>query len=253
MREFSSGLDTKLNYGQNLSSLLGISTAFVDPIGTPTLDAKQMNRLLEIHSTSRSGKGSSTTSRFGLKWNAVSQGSQTYSRTLYRIAWNRLHSLRPLRLVFSKLPDSYLIILQYLYLLFDEENPLHSDDSNYVFTTEGHILTLEPQYTKPMSAVRRKLRGAENHQCPTYSPGSTFQKHPNLGQGIVGGVRSRRDVEYARYLTDGTASELERAAWSPYGFCDIPKVEIFVRLCHDLLTTQRLKRLIPVLRLRPVS
>jgi mannosidase alpha-like ER degradation enhancer 1 len=131
--------------------------------------------------------------------------------------------------------------------LFDEENPIHSDDSNYVFTTEGHILTLEPKYTKPMSAVRRKLRGAENHQCPAYTPGLAFQKHSNLEGGIVGGIQSRRDVEYARFLTDGTATELEQAAWSPYGYCDIPNVEIFVRLCHDPLLIPRLKRLISVL------
>lgn len=116
--------------------------------------------------------------------------------------------------------------------MFDEENLLHDDDSNYVFTTEGHILTLDPKYTKPMSVVRRKLRGAENHRCPAYTPGPAFQKQSNLGGGIVGGIQSRRDVEYARFLTDGIASELERAAWSPYGFCDIPKVEVFVRLCH---------------------
>ncbi|KAF9780244.1 alpha mannosidase-like protein [Thelephora terrestris] len=126
--------------------------------------------------------------------------------------------------------------LKYLYLLFDEENLLHDDDSNYVFTTEGHILILDPKYTKPMSAVRRKLRGAENHQCPAYTPGITFQRKSNLGGGITGGIQSRRDVEYARFLTDGIASELERAAWSPYGFCDIPKVEVFSYdfvLSHD--------------------
>jgi mannosidase alpha-like ER degradation enhancer 1 len=131
--------------------------------------------------------------------------------------------------------------------LFDEENPLHGDDSNYVFTTEGHILTLEPKYTKPMSAVRRKLRGAENHRCPAYTPGLAFQKHSNVSGGIMGGIQFRRDVEYARYLTDGIPSELERAAWSPYGFCDIPRVEIFVRLCHIPPFVPRLKRLISVL------
>jgi len=98
-----------------------------------------------------------------------------------------------------------------------------------------------------MSAVRRKLRGAENHQCPAYTPGLAFQKHSNLEGGIVGGILSRRDVEYARFLADGAASELEQAAWSPYGYCDIPKVEIFVSLCNDPLLTPRLKHLISVL------
>ena len=63
----------------------------------------------------------------------------------------------------------------------------------------------------------------------------------------MGGIQFRRDMEYARFLTDGTASELEQAAWSPYGYCDIPQVETFVRLRHDLLLMPRLKRLISVL------
>ncbi|KAJ2645750.1 hypothetical protein GGH99_008182, partial [Coemansia sp. RSA 1285] len=37
--------------------------------------------------------------------------------------------------------------LKYLYLLFDEENPLHKSHSHYVFTTEGHLLL-------PLSPVR---------------------------------------------------------------------------------------------------
>jgi len=41
--------------------------------------------------------------------------------------------------------------IKYLYLLFDETNPLHKDDSNYIFTTEGHILTLGSEHLKPLS------------------------------------------------------------------------------------------------------
>ena len=63
----------------------------------------------------------------------------------------------------------------------------------------------------------------------------------------MGGVQSRRDAEYARFLTEGTASELEQAAWSPYGHCDIPEVEVFVRLRHDPLLILRLKHFISVL------
>lgn len=45
--------------------------------------------------------------------------------------------------------------LKYLYLLFDEENPLAGSDSNIVFSTEGHILTLNKSQLRPMSQSRR--------------------------------------------------------------------------------------------------
>jgi ER degradation enhancer, mannosidase alpha-like 1 len=48
--------------------------------------------------------------------------------------------------------------LKYLYLLFDEENPLASSDSNLIFTTEGHILTLNATHLRPMSKSRRLSR-----------------------------------------------------------------------------------------------
>ncbi|KAI8924474.1 glycoside hydrolase [Entophlyctis helioformis] len=36
--------------------------------------------------------------------------------------------------------------LKYLYLLFDEDNPINKLDSNFVFTTEGHFLPLPRKY-----------------------------------------------------------------------------------------------------------
>ncbi|KAK0191006.1 alpha mannosidase-like protein [Armillaria mellea] len=108
--------------------------------------------------------------------------------------------------------------LKYLYLLFDEENPLHSDDSNYVFTTEGHILTLGQEHIKPMSSARRKTRKIMNHQCPAYAPASS---------GLVKGIRSRGDIDYARELVSILPTEAERSAWSIYGWCERPKADLF--------------------------
>ncbi|OCT85742.1 ER degradation enhancing alpha-mannosidase like protein 1 L homeolog isoform X1 [Xenopus laevis] len=34
---------------------------------------------------------------------------------------------------------------KYLYLLFDEDNPLHRVDNKYLFTTEGHLIPLDPR------------------------------------------------------------------------------------------------------------
>ncbi|KAJ7283733.1 alpha mannosidase-like protein [Mycena rebaudengoi] len=110
--------------------------------------------------------------------------------------------------------------LKYLFLLFDEDNPLHKDDSNYVFTTEGHLLTLGSKHLKPTS-VRRKMRKVETHQCPAYRP---FRRN---GTGLTLGVRSRGDVDYARELVSMTASDSDKIAWSPWGWCERPHVNLF--------------------------
>ncbi|KAF7352860.1 alpha-1,2-Mannosidase [Mycena venus] len=112
--------------------------------------------------------------------------------------------------------------LKYLFLLFDEENPLHKDDSNYVFTTEGHLLTLGRQHLKPTPFTRRKMRHIETHQCPVYLPFS--QKGSS---GLVMGIRSRGDVDYARELLAQPASDVDQDAWSESGWCERPLVNLF--------------------------
>ncbi|KAJ7499000.1 alpha mannosidase-like protein [Mycena latifolia] len=108
--------------------------------------------------------------------------------------------------------------LKYLFLLFDENNPLHRDDSNYVFTTEGHLLTLGSEHLKP---ARRKMRKIEDHQCPAYRP---FSQN---GSGLSMGIRSRGDVDYARELLSQAPSDVDQAAWSASGWCERPHVNLF--------------------------
>ncbi|KIY73681.1 glycoside hydrolase family 47 protein [Cylindrobasidium torrendii FP15055 ss-10] len=110
--------------------------------------------------------------------------------------------------------------LKYLYLIFDEDNFLHSDDSNYVFTTEGHILTLPTEHIRPVPAYRKTTRKVLNHQCPAYKP---FQD-----LGLVRHMLGRLDVDYSRALVDIPASELEQMLWSPDGWCKRPRVDLFV-------------------------
>lgn len=117
--------------------------------------------------------------------------------------------------------------LKYLYLLFDEENPLHSDDSNYVFTTEGHILTLNLNQMKPPSPARKKLRTIDAHQCPAYTPFITVYDNYKKTSGLVQGIRARPEVDYARHLVGNIASEVDKAYWSPYGWCEKPKPELY--------------------------
>lgn len=114
-----------------------------------------------------------------------------------------------------------------MFLLFDEENPLHSDDSNYVLTTEGHILFLEKELLKPISPARRLMRREENHQCPAYEPvlaGYDWVTDTGLTQGI----RSRTDVDYARYLTGMAPEKADAYVASPDGWCETPHVDLFV-------------------------
>ncbi|EPS95376.1 hypothetical protein FOMPIDRAFT_146232 [Fomitopsis schrenkii] len=117
--------------------------------------------------------------------------------------------------------------LKYLYLLFDEDNPIHSDDSNYVLSTEGHILWLEPGQVQPMSAVRRKLRGAEHHHCPAYAPPLVAFDDDTLEHGLTAGIRARADAEYIRELIGVKPNEHDMQWWSESGWCEIPKPHLF--------------------------
>lgn len=65
--------------------------------------------------------------------------------------------------------------LKYLYLLFDEDNPIAGSDSNIVFSTEGHILTLNAEQLRPMSKSRRLSKKVSDAMSPT-----TFQVNSSL-------------------------------------------------------------------------
>lgn len=104
---------------------------------------------------------------------------------------------------------------------------LHSDDSNYVFTTEGHILTLGRDHIRPVPPARRKLRKIVNHQCPAYTPLT------GLRAGLVGGIRWRPDMDYARELVGVPANDIDQSFWSPTGWCDRPKVDAFVSVLYQ--------------------
>ncbi|OBZ71803.1 ER degradation-enhancing alpha-mannosidase-like protein 1 [Grifola frondosa] len=117
--------------------------------------------------------------------------------------------------------------LKYLYLLFDEANPINGDDSNFVFTTEGHILSLDRNRIKPLSSVRRKLRRVEHVQCPAYQPIIIAYDDWDSENGMSGGIRSRPDVDYVRELIGIRPTDIDIQAWSPSGWCAIPKVDLY--------------------------
>ncbi len=94
---------------------------------------------------------------------------------------------------------------QYLALLFDDEHPLHSDDSNTIFTTEGHILTLNSTHLKPASKVRREVRGPEHVECSSYPPPPIWLS-TSANHSLSAGVRSRGDFEWARNVATALLS-----------------------------------------------
>ncbi|KZW03978.1 alpha-mannosidase [Exidia glandulosa HHB12029] len=116
--------------------------------------------------------------------------------------------------------------LKYLYLLFDEHNPINKDDSNFVFTTEGHVLHLNSTHIKPPSAARRKLRPVDSSQCPPYE-----QRHLNLqkanNSAFMGGIRSLPEFEFGRHLLgilpSSKLAEDDEPYWMHDGWCEKPK------------------------------
>ncbi|KND02462.1 hypothetical protein, variant [Spizellomyces punctatus DAOM BR117] len=66
--------------------------------------------------------------------------------------------------------------LKYLYLLFDEDNFVHVNDGNHVFTTEGHFLSLSYDLLKHESDTRRPdnstrpPRPSSQPMCDRYMP-----------------------------------------------------------------------------------
>ncbi|KAH9853805.1 alpha-mannosidase [Lenzites betulinus] len=147
--------------------------------------------------------------------------------------------------------------LKYLFLLFDEENQLHADDSHWVFTTEGHILTLDNALLRPISPARRKLRRVESLQCPAYSSPVLVYDEPHnhsRDSGLTGGITTRGDFEYARQLVGRVASENETRWWDPDGWCVLPKHDPytynFVLSAHGEVAVEDLspsaEKLVPV-------
>ncbi|KAG6837560.1 hypothetical protein H0H93_007741 [Arthromyces matolae] len=107
-----------------------------------------------------------------------------------------------------------------------KNNPLHSDDSNFVFTTEGHILSLDRQSSKLPSTPRKRRRQIDHYQCPAYRPFVQGSKS-GVMDGLVRGIRSRPDYEYARSLVNVTPSQRDFETWSPSGWCEKPHVDLF--------------------------
>jgi len=64
------------------------------------------------------------------------------------------------------------------------------------------------------------MRTIENHQCPVYAPFTN-------GNKLFQGVQHRADVEYARHLVGRLPTATDTDFWSPNGWCEKPKAELY--------------------------
>lgn len=72
------------------------------------------------------------------------------------------------------------------------------------------------------------MRNIENHQCPAYHPYIHKRSQSGNDVGLVQGIQSRGDAEYARELVALLPNDVEKKIWSPDGWCERPKVDLFV-------------------------
>ncbi|CAG8499935.1 8066_t:CDS:10 [Paraglomus occultum] len=89
--------------------------------------------------------------------------------------------------------ESFLLseTFKYLYLLFDIDNKFNTLDSNVVFTTEAHILTLSSTYLKfRPSILQNQDPSLAMPTCPRYIP----------QPGLLSSILDRPDADYARVL-----------------------------------------------------
>jgi mannosidase alpha-like ER degradation enhancer 1 len=117
--------------------------------------------------------------------------------------------------------------LKYLYLIMDEANPFNHDGSNFVFTTEGHLLAVPRDKIRAPPAIRRKLRSHSRPTCPAYDPQTSLKQFSPLAVS----VQQRTDAEYARALAGLVMDEeyaLKRGLWMPEGICEVPQADDYV-------------------------
>ncbi|KAG0203390.1 alpha mannosidase-like protein [Mortierella sp. NVP41] len=155
---------------------------------------------------------------------------------------------------------------KYLFLLFDEENILHQDlkDSNFVFTTEGHVLALESKYLDfsrnsnsttsehhihnighdgDWSAFRHEY-SRQQQQPMNMRDGqhnkSNNQKHRTQEKArrwpmcqaykapdtFLKSIPYRPDADFARQMVGNREDARDLLELDPMGFCEKPTLEV---------------------------
>jgi hypothetical protein len=91
---------------------------------------------------------------------------------------------------------------------------------------------MDDHHTKSTSAIRRKLRGPERSQCPAYRPFIIARDSAGSDTGLLGGIRRRPDIDYARTLVGTAHVDSDEKHWLSEGRCEIPPVHYYV--CRSL-------------------
>ncbi|KAF9109341.1 alpha mannosidase-like protein [Mortierella sp. AM989] len=177
---------------------------------------------------------------------------QKYTKT--RCGWASLQSV-----VDKKLEDrmeSFALseTIKYLYLLFDEENILHQElkDTNFVFTTEGHVLKLSPKYFGQdhnhsgdrSSTSRSNGRSASQHNNYHYQYTKSSSETAS-GKRLAGNLVSRPvckpyvapktfvksipyrpDADFARQMVGTREDYRDLLELDPKGYCEKPTLDV---------------------------
>lgn len=94
---------------------------------------------------------------------------------------------------------------------------------------------LDRKHMKPLSATRRKMRKVNAHQCPAYVGPKRLSHHGQSVMSPVQGIRSLEYLDYARELVDLPPDETDQSIWNPEGWCERPRMDIFVSACSEVL------------------
>ncbi|KAI1319085.1 alpha mannosidase-like protein [Mortierella claussenii] len=133
---------------------------------------------------------------------------------------------------------------KYLYLLFDEENLLHQElkDTNFVFTTEGHVLSLsskyldrrehnssdrEPsrhQYSK--QSLSAAIQGAYHHHGESVKTGGPICKAYRAPDTFLKSIRYRPDADFARQMVGAREDFRDQLELDPKGYCEKPTLDV---------------------------
>ncbi|KNZ61589.1 hypothetical protein VP01_1381g3 [Puccinia sorghi] len=147
--------------------------------------------------------------------------------------------------------------LKYLYLTFDEDNPINHADEPFVFTTEGHILYIPPEAANSTDSQDYSTSGWEEREsldsdrvvrekdmekkhtskpatCPVFSS-SLRSADKDLNPFGRFFIDQRTDFDYARFITGAHHSPINYLNLSPatpaqsdwadsFGFCQVPLV-----------------------------
>ncbi|KAG0013073.1 alpha mannosidase-like protein [Entomortierella chlamydospora] len=173
---------------------------------------------------------------------------QKYTKT--RCGWASLQSVVDKRLEDRMESFALSETIKYLYLLFDEENVLHQGlkDSNFVFSTEGHVLKLSSKYLdRGNHPSNNQPYGLTNSQHESYHYQYTKQSLPtathgkidveNLKSGpmcrpylmpetFVKSIPYRPDADFARQMVGTREDHRDLLEADPKGYCEKPTLDV---------------------------